>query len=75
MTEERWVKMKDAAKLLGVNPSRISQLVARGVLRIKPHPLDKRIKLVDLSQIEKIRKELNQIETEGVSGDDDNVQG
>jgi len=70
--DERWVKMKDAAKLLGVHPSRISQLATRGVLRIKPHPLDKRIKLVDLSQIEEIRKELSQIETEAELGGDDN---
>jgi hypothetical protein len=54
----RWITAKDAAALLGVHPNRITQLIKEGRLHARPHPLDKRSKVVDRAEVEAILAEL-----------------
>jgi DNA-binding MarR family transcriptional regulator len=51
---EEWVTMKEAAKELGVSPSKISRLAAINVIAVKIDPVDRRIKLVDLNQVRQV---------------------
>lgn len=49
-----WVTMRDAAKRLGKSHPTISRLAARGVIQVKEDPTDKRVKLVDLEELQRL---------------------
>lgn len=51
---EEWVTMKEAAKELGVSPSKISRLAAIKLINVKIDEVDRRIKLVELNQVRQI---------------------
>jgi hypothetical protein len=54
----RWITARDAARLLGVNSNRITQLIREGRLQARPHPLDKRSKILDRGEVEDLLAEL-----------------
>lgn len=53
MTEEQieWVPMNEAAKRVGISPSKLSRLVARGKVQTEINPYDEREKLVNMQQL------------------------
>lgn len=46
------IQVADARKILGVSTVKMAQLLREGVLRAFNDPLDKRVKLVSLAEIE-----------------------
>jgi DNA-binding MarR family transcriptional regulator len=48
---EEWVKMSDAAKIIGVTASKLSRLAALGKIKVQRNPYDERTRLVDLSEL------------------------
>lgn len=46
----------EARKLLGVSPIKMAELIREGVLSHWPNPLDKRVKLVSLKQVNNLLK-------------------
>ncbi len=52
--QEQWVTITDAAVRLGVGPSKISRLVKSRQIKTKDDPIDKRLKLVDFGELEKL---------------------
>jgi hypothetical protein len=55
MPEEReeWVPMSEAAKIVGVNLSKISRLASQGKIRSQNNPYDERTRLVDLVEVKR----------------------
>ena len=49
------IKTTEAQKVLGVSKRKMSSLLAEGVIPFRADPLDKRVKLVDAADIEKLR--------------------
>ena len=45
----------EARKLLGISTKKMSDLIAEGQISVEQNPLDKRVKLIKLSEIEKLR--------------------
>ena len=69
----RWIRAHEAAKLLGVHPSRISVLIRQGKLTWRPDPLDARVHLVDAEQVQAFldeRRELYGEKGAEASGED-----
>ena len=50
----QWVNITEAAIKLGIGPSKISRLVKSGKIKTIDDPIDKRVKLVDLEEVEKL---------------------
>lgn len=53
--ENKLVTTTEARKLLGISTKKMSDLIAEGRIAVEHNPLDKRVKLVKLSEIEKLR--------------------
>ena len=49
------IKTTEAQKVLGVSKKKMSSLLAEGVISFREDPLDKRVKLIDAADIEKLR--------------------
>lgn len=49
-----WLTMRDAAKKLGKSQPTISRLAAKGVIQVKEDPTDKRVRLVDLEELQRL---------------------
>lgn len=45
------MKLKEACRFLGVSHAKVTALVDRGVLPVESDPLDKRVKLVKVSDL------------------------
>jgi hypothetical protein len=45
------IKTKDARKILGISPLKMSKLLKKGTIRHFPDPLDERVKLVSKSEV------------------------
>jgi hypothetical protein len=45
------IKTKDARKILGISPLKMSKLLKNGTIRYFPDPLDERVKLVSKSEV------------------------
>jgi len=52
--ENRLIKVTEAQKLLGVSKKKMASLIAEGVLSFELNVLDKRVKLVRLSDVERL---------------------
>jgi len=52
----QWMNITEAAIKIGVGPSKISRLVKSGTITVIQDPVDKRVKLVDLEEVEKLFK-------------------
>jgi hypothetical protein len=51
----RLIKTTEAQKVLGVSKKKMSSLLAEGVIPFREDPLDKRVKLVSMEDVEKLR--------------------
>ena len=49
------INLSQARKILGVSPNKMSKLVADGTLSYELDPLDQRVKLVLLEEVEKLK--------------------
>lgn len=47
----QWVSMKDAAHVLNVPQSKLSQLAKKGKITTREDPTDERVRLVDLDEL------------------------
>ena len=56
MHERRRVGVMEAAELLGVSPMTIRRLVREGALQVYSNPLDRRQKLVNVEDLERLRQ-------------------
>lgn len=59
MTIQRWVPMREAARLLQaegfkVNANLISRLANRGTIQTRDDPIDARVRLVDLDELRRL---------------------
>jgi hypothetical protein len=54
--DSRMINLSEARKLLGVSPNKMSKLVTDGTLHFELDPLDRRVKLVLLREVEKLRQ-------------------
>lgn len=52
---KKLIKTTEAQKVLGVTKKKISSLLAEGVIPFREDPLDKRVKLVNLADVERLR--------------------
>jgi hypothetical protein len=55
--DSRKINLTEARKILGVSPNKMSKLVTDGTLRYELDPLDQRVKLVFLKDVEKLRRQ------------------
>lgn len=54
MSQEQWVSMTEASKILEVPLSQISRLAKSGEITAVKDAINKRVKLVELGQVKKI---------------------
>ncbi|MEA2175987.1 MAG: hypothetical protein QOD00_3579 [Blastocatellia bacterium] len=54
-TPDDLIIVEQARLLLGVSPKKIASLIAEGVLRTFPNPLDKRTKLVSHAEVLRLK--------------------
>ena len=55
--DSRKINLTEARKILGVSPNKMSKLVTDGTLHYELDPLDQRVKLVFLKDVEKLRRQ------------------
>jgi excisionase family DNA binding protein len=63
MQERRRIGLMEAAERLGVSPMTIRRLVREGELQVYPNPLDRRQKLVDVADVERLRQAAGESQT------------
>lgn len=54
--DSRMINLSEARRILGVSPNKMSKLVTDGTLHFEVDPLDRRVKLVLLKEVEKLRQ-------------------
>jgi hypothetical protein len=54
--DSKRINLTEARKILGVSPNKMSKLVTDGTLRFELDPLDQRVKLVFLKDVEKLKQ-------------------
>ena len=54
--ESKKINLTQARKILGVSPNKMSKLVTDGTLRYELDPLDQRVKLVLLKEVERLKQ-------------------
>jgi hypothetical protein len=54
MNTEQWLPIHEAARLLGVKKDKLARLAREQTIRSRTNPLDKREKLVEVSEIKKL---------------------
>jgi hypothetical protein len=64
---EEWVTMQAAANRLKINRDQISRLASRWAIQTRANPLDARVRLVDLNEIQALYEKYG-----SRLGDDDN---
>jgi hypothetical protein len=50
------INLTQARKILGVSPNKMSKLIADGTLTYELDPLDQRVKLVSLGDVERLKR-------------------
>lgn len=60
MEQERYISVKEARQMMGVNVSKMTRLLNDGVFHTKPSLLDKRKKLLPLSEVQRWIEEVKQ---------------
>jgi hypothetical protein len=53
--KKKLIKTVEAQKVLGISKKKMSALLAEGAIPFTCDPLDKRVKLVNISDLEKLR--------------------
>jgi DNA-binding MarR family transcriptional regulator len=56
MPVEQWVTMSEAAKELQIPVSKISRLAASNVIEVRQNKVDRRLRLVNLTEIRELLK-------------------
>ena len=54
--DSKKINLTQARKILGVSPNKMSKLVTDGTLQYELDPLDQRVKLVPLKEVERLKK-------------------
>lgn len=54
--DSKRINLTQARKILGVSPNKMSKLVTDGTLHYETDPLDQRVKLVLLKDVEKLKQ-------------------
>jgi hypothetical protein len=54
--DSKKINLTEARKILGVSPNKMSKLVTDGTLQYELDPLDQRVKLVLLREVERLKK-------------------
>ena len=54
--DSKKINLTQARKILGVSPNKMSKLVTDGTLRYELDPLDQRVKLVLLKEVERLKQ-------------------
>lgn len=54
MATENWLPLVEAARRVGISPSKLSGMAANGEVKKKRDPKDKRKVLVDLNELNRI---------------------
>jgi len=54
--EGKKINLSQARKILGVSPNKMSKLVSDGTLAFEQDPLDQRVKLVFLKDVENLKR-------------------
>jgi hypothetical protein len=55
--DSKKINLTEARKILGVSPNKMSKLVTDGTLHYELDPLDQRVKLVFLKDVEKLKRQ------------------
>lgn len=55
-TDSKKINLTQARKILGVSPNKMSKLVSDGTLAYELDPLDQRVKLVLLKDVERLKR-------------------
>jgi hypothetical protein len=55
--EVKKINLTQARKILGVSPNKMSKLIAEGTLSYVLDPLDQRVKLVALGDVERLKRD------------------
>jgi len=53
--DNKLITTTEARKLLGISTKKMSDLIAEGRFDVEHNPLDKRVKLIKISEVEKLR--------------------
>ncbi len=56
MAKEGLLSLTQAAQELNTSPQKIKQLISKGLLTTRTHPLDARLKLVPKAEVEELKK-------------------
>ncbi len=56
LTKEGLLSLTQAAQELNTSPQKIKQLISKGLLTTRTHPLDGRLKLVPKAEVEALKK-------------------
>lgn len=51
---EQWVPMSEAAQVLNIDKSKISRWAAQGVIQTQKSPIDRRVRLVNITEIREL---------------------
>ena len=54
--DSKKINLTEARKILGVSPNKMSKLVTDGTLQYELDPLDQRVKLVLLKEVERLKQ-------------------
>jgi len=65
MPEDELMRMSEAAQLLGVSNAKMWRLVRDGILEAETNPLDRRVKLVNRVDVEKLLRYSKKVSRRG----------
>lgn len=58
MTEQQipdeWISMREAARRIGITPTKVSRLAAQGRIATQQDPYDERVRLVNFAELRRI---------------------
>lgn len=58
---KEWMTTSKATAFLGISTKTMARLIREGVIRTYPHPLDRRIKLVRIADVDLLKKTADQL--------------
>lgn len=58
---KEWMTTSKATAFLGVSTKTMARLIREGIIRTYPHPLDRRLKLVRLADVDQLKKTVEQL--------------
>lgn len=58
---KEWMTTSKATAFLGISTKTMARLIREGVIRTYPHPLDRRLKLVRIADVDQLKKTVDQL--------------